>query len=260
MLGRNVKGHHPYVYSLFQQDYNTFDEGVVGPVTTQYEYNSYYLGIGSSGPIGDRMLYGVEAVYEGGNALSNSVDVTTGLTPIPQTHEQIQAWAADLRLDYLLPDERHTRFTGEVIMASGDDDRLISSTNTFGGNKSKTKDRAFNAFGLLNTGLAFAPAVSNLLAFRVGGSTFPLPASGPMRRMQVGTDLFLFNKLESDAPIDEPSFQNKYLGWEPDLFINWQVTSDVTLVFRYGIFFPSDNAFQSDDTRQYIYGGLTYAF
>ena len=38
------------------------------------------------------------------------------------------------------------------------------------------------------------------------------------------------------------------------------MTSDLTLVFRYGVCFPSDNAFKSDESRQYIYGGLTYAF
>src|SRR5437016_4518292 len=100
------------------------------------------------------------------------------IQPIDQTEDQIQAWAADARLDYLFPDLRRTRLSAEVILASGDDDRGNTS-NTFNGNKPGTNDRAFNAFGLLNTGLAFAPAVSNLLAFRVGGSTFPLPEMGP---------------------------------------------------------------------------------
>ena len=38
------------------------------------------------------------------------------------------------------------------------------------------------------------------------------------------------------------------------------MTSDLTFVVRYGVFFPSSNAFRSDDARQYIYGGVTYAF
>jgi hypothetical protein len=148
-----------------------------------------------------------------------------------------------------------------VILASGDDDRGNTS-NTFAGNTPDTDDNAFNAFGLLNTGLAFAPQVSNMLAFRVGGSTFPLPDLGPLRRLQIGTDLFLYNKLDSDAPIDEPTTGNeRFLGWEPDFYINWQATSDVTFVFRYGVFFPNADAFNGDDTaRQYIYGGMTYAF
>ena len=260
MLTRDVQGHRPYVYGLIQQDYNSDDTLTTGPVTTEFEYNSWYIGIGASGPIGDRIVYGVEAVYEGGDTESNSF-VTGGpfLTPVPQTNDGIEAWALDARIDYLIPDQRRSRLSGEVIVASGDDDRLNTS-NTFGGNQPGTKDHAFNAFGLLNTGLAFAPAVSNLIAFRIGGSSFPLPDSGPLRRMQIGTDIFAYYKYDADAPIDELTFEHGYLGWEPDLYMNWQVTSDVTLTVRYGVFFPDSEAFPSDDARQYIYGGMTYAF
>jgi hypothetical protein len=84
---------------------------------------------------------------------------------------------------------------------------------------------------------------------------------GPLRRMQIGTDLFLYSKLDADAPIDEPTAGGeRFLGWEPDFFLNWQVTSDVTVVFRYGVFFPNEDAFGDDTARQYIYTGLTYAF
>lgn len=261
-LSRQVEGHVPYVYGLLQRDYNAYDVLATGPVVTRFDYDSYYLGVGSSGPIGNRLLYGVEAVYEGGTSLSNSFTAGGGpfIIPIEQTRDQVQAWALDARLDYLLPDVRRTRLSAEVILASGDDDRG-STSNTFNGNKPGTNDRAFNAFGLLNTGLAFAPAVSNLLAVRVGGSTFPLPDAGPLRRLQVGSDIFIYYKLERDAPIDEPSSAGqRYLGWEPDLFVNWQATSDVTLVLRYGIFFPNNDALRSDEPRQYFYAGMTYAF
>ena len=263
-LSRNVGQHRPFIYGLVQRDYNTDDTLTTGPVVTNYDYNSWYLAVGSSGPIGDRILYGVEAVYEGGTNLSNSFTSGGGpfITPIPQTEDDIRAWALDARLDYLLPDERRrTRLSGEVIVASGDDDRGNTS-NTFGGNAPDTSDRAFNAFGLLNTGLSFAPQVSNMLALRVGASTFPLPDTGPLRRLQIGTDIFIYNKFDTDAPIDEPSSADeRYLGWEPDFYLNWQATSDVTLVLRYGVFFPNPDAFNGDDTaRHYIYAGVTYAF
>ena len=41
-----------------------------------------------------------------------------------------------------------------------------------------------------------------MLAFSVGFSTFPILENGPLRRVQIGTDLFFFNKLDEDAPID----------------------------------------------------------
>jgi hypothetical protein len=74
-------------------------------------------------------------------------------------------------------------------------------------------------------------------------------------------DLFFYNKLVSDAPIDEETTGSGYLGFEPDLYINWQITSDVTIAFRYGIFFPGSGIIDAhDDTRQFFSAGVTYAF
>jgi hypothetical protein len=275
-LGKQLGRHRPFLYGLVQQDYNEDDTSIIpapsgANIVTNYEYNSYYIGTGVTGSITDRLLYGVEFVYQGGDTLSNSfqqTDVPVGpgvvarqIVPIQQTTDDINAWAFDARLDYLLNDSRQTRFTGEVILASGDPDRLSSSTNTFGGNAPNTSDRSFNAFGLLNTGLAFAPQVSNVLIFRVGAVTFPLPEYSLLKRFQAGVDVFIYNKLASSAPIDEETTDDGYLGWEPDLFLNWQITSDVTLSFRYGIFFPGSAIVDpNDEWRQFISAGVTYAF
>jgi len=263
MLSTQLGRHRPFLYGLVQQDYNQDNVGVSNGITTVYDYNSWYIGAGVNGSLTDKLLYGVEVAYEGGSTLSNSFHPVpgVGLAQDVQTQDPIQALAADFRLDYLLRDKRQTRFTFETVIASGDSDRLTSSTNTFGGNARNTTDRAFNSFGLINTGLAFAPQVSNLLMFRIGAVTFPLPEVRPLRRFQVGVDLFFYNKLVSDAPIDEETTDSSYLGFEPDLYINWQITSDVTLAFRYGIFFPGSGIIDPhDDTRQFFSAGVTYAF
>lgn len=262
MLSAEAGAHRPFVFGLIQRDYNEDDFSTQGGVPTDFHYDSYYIGVGSTGSVGNRLLYGVEAVYEGGKTLSNSFEIPEGgpITPVNQTEDDIHAWAADVRVDYLIKDRRKSRIGAELILASGDDDRG-STSSTFNGNTPGTDDNAFNGFGLLNTGLAFAPQVSNLLAVRVGGSTFPLPDSGSLRRLQVGTDLFVFAKLDGDAPIDEPSAAGEsYLGWEPDLFLNWQMTSDITFAVRYGIFFPNEDAFGNDEIRQYLFMSVSYAF
>lgn len=258
ILSANFGRHRPFLYGLVQRDYND-DEFRTGSINTDFEYDSHYIGGGMTGALGDRLSYGVEAVYEGGSGLANSFRIGQGqLEPIPQTDEDIDAWAADARLDYLFNDARNTRLSVEFIAASGDSDRLHTS-NTFGGNLTGTRDEAFNALGLLNTGLALAPTVSNLLAFRVGGSTFPIPGAGMFRRLQFGADVFIFGKMDREAPIDEITGDQRYLGWEPDFFLNWQILDDVTLALRYGLFFPSD-AFPEDGTRQSFFVGLSYAF
>jgi hypothetical protein len=260
MLSRDVGRHRPYVYGLIQQDYNEDEPWVTGPIVTEFEYDSHYIGAGATGSVTDRLLYGVELVFEGGQGLSNSFTVGGPfISQIPQETETIHAWAGDVRLDYLLADARRSRIAAEFIIASGDDDRLTTS-NTFGGNAPGTNDTAFNAFGLLNTGLAFAPAVSNLTCVRLGASTFPFTDGGLLGRMQLGGDVFVYAKTDPDAPIDEQTADERYLGWEPDVYINWQLTSDLTLALRYGVFFPSGDAFPSDEPRQFVYGGVTYAF
>jgi hypothetical protein len=253
--------HRPYAYAFVQQDYNHSDVSSQGVFQTRFNYNTYYVGVGSSGSLSDRLLYGVEFTYEGGRGNSNSFTTTGGLiAPVAQTDENVSAWAADVRLDYVFTDPRRTRLSLELIAASGDDDRLQTS-NTFGGNAPGTTDRAFNGFGLLNTGLAFAPSVSNLLALRIGASTFPLATGEKFRRLQVGADFFVYGKTDRDAPIDEPTHAGgRFLGVEPDLFLNWQLSSDVTLALRYGVFLPHGDTIVSDQSRQFFFAGVTFAF
>jgi hypothetical protein len=260
MLGFEPKtGQRVYAYGLVQRDYNGAEKLTASDVTTRFDYNSFYLGLGASGSIGDDLLYGVELVYEGGDTLSSSVDPATG-GQVPQTRNDINAVAFDGKLDYLLADRGRTRLSGEVILATGDRDRQVTS-GTLGGNLAGTNDHAFNALGLLNTGLAFAPAVSNVAIVRVGASTFPV-ADGPAwaKQLQVGADVLLFNKFYRNAPLDEPTSADRYLGTEADLYVNWQVTSDVTLAVRYGAFVPGAGVDGQSDLRQFFFAGLTYAF
>lgn len=258
MASGRVGTHKPYAYALFQQDYNHDYNLRLGVIDTKFQYYSYYIGIGSTGSIGDKITYGLEAVYEGGTGLSNSFDPVT-FFPLEQTKEDISAWAVDGQLNYLFGDARHSRISAEALFASGDSDRL-NSANTFGGNRQGTNDNGFNGYGLLNTGLAFAPSASNLMMFRVGASSFPFPDSARLGRLQVGGDFFVFCKMNEDGGIDETTASGRYLGVEPDVYINWQIKSDVTLTLRYGAFFPNGDVVVQDDVRQFFFGGLTFSF
>ena len=66
--------------------------------------------------------------------------------------------------------------------------------------------------------------------------------------------------MDRNAPIDEGTLEGRFLGVEPDIFINWQISSDVTLALRYGVFFPNSDVVVSGETRQFFYAGLTFAF
>jgi hypothetical protein len=257
MLSAQVAKHRPYVYGLVQRDYNDSGPSMQGGTTTNFDYNSYYIGAGSTGSVGDRLTYALEVVYEGGRTLSNSFDPST-LAPITQSRDDISAGALDWRMDYLLADPHRSRVSFETILATGDPDR-INTSNTFGGNEAGGQDTAFNAMGLLNTGLAFAPAVSNLASFRVGASTYPF-ATGNLKRLQMGADALVFLKFRADAPIDESTEDKHFLGWEPDVYVNWQITSDITFALRYGVFFPGAAIISDEHPRNFIFAGITFAF
>jgi hypothetical protein len=258
MLWAQAGAHKPFVYGLIQRDYNGNEERVTEGVTTRFDYDSYYIGVGSSGALADSLLYGVEAVYEGGETLSNSFDEDT-FTQVAQTEDDIQAWALDAQLDYLLADVRRSRLSGELILASGDSDRL-SSNSTLGGNRPGTDDHGFNSLGLLNTGLAFAPAASNLIVLRGGASTFPVTDSARFRQLQVGVDVLVFNKFLEHGPIDEATNDHRFLGVEADFYLTWQITSDVTLALRYGGFIPGPAIEGDSGLRNLFFAGVTYAF
>ena len=253
--------HHPFIYALAQQDYNTYNFLVQGNLRTRFDYNSYYLGAGSTGSLGDHLTYGLEVVYETGNTLSNSFALNgLSIVPLKQSRNGIGAAAGDLRLDYLVNDHRNTRFSFEALAASGDPNR-DNSSNTFDGSKPHTRDKSFNGFGLINTGLAFAPEASNLGFIRIGASTYPFPDTAPFRRLQIGFDYFMYEKLNKRGGFDERTNNRHYLGLEPDLFLNWQIASDVTISARYGIFVPSNETLVSHtELRQFVYTGVTFAF
>lgn len=261
MLTARVGPHKPFVYGLVERDLNSDGPVSVGPISTRYDYDAYYLGAGSTGGLSDRLIYSVEAVFEGGRGLSNSFDPIS-LRPVRQEEEAIHAYAGEARLDYLLTDARdprRTRVGAGLLVASGDPDRQNAS-NTLGGNRPGTNDRGFNALGFVTDGLAFNPTFSNLLVLRGTASTYPLAAAGGLfEQLQVGVDVFVFEKTARNGAIDEPTQNRRYLGFEPDVFVNWQMADDLTLVLRYGIFFPGE-AVPSDEKRQFFYAGLTYAF
>lgn len=264
-----MENHKPYVYALHQRDNNQRDRtiivlplggGLTRDIPTEFEYNSTYIAAGSTGQIIPRLIYTAEVIYEIGESLSSSL-ANGGTIAVAQRTEDIDAWAGKVELAYLMRDANRTRLEGEFIFATGDDDRDLDTSNTFGGNTAGTSDRAFNGFGFAKTGLAFAAPISNVMIFRLGASTFPMRESSRLfRELQIGVDVLWFNKFDSGAPLNEPTGDDRYLGFETDLFAAWRITSDVAINIRYGVFFPGDAILSDHDARHFLYTGVSYSF
>ncbi len=244
-----------YGYYLYESDHNRDDEPTLDPFPfpVQFEYDAQYLGVGANGPIGRSLLYVAEFVYEFGQSMSDP------LRAPGQPKEDINAWAARAQLSWLFHDRRQSAIELEALFASGDDDRFVS-TDTVGGNAPGTRDTAFNSLGFVNTGLAFAGAFSNLIVLRAGGSTSLLTGRDGFGRLQVGVDLLNFFKFDADGGIDEPTDDDRYIGFETDVYANYRITSDLAITARYGIFFPGDAILRDDDPRHFVFLGATLSF
>ncbi len=251
---RSLRNHRPFVYLLWQEDDNSQPFGPAGP---QFQYDSRYAGVGSTGEIRTGVwLYRLELIYEFGESISDL------LGALPQTVDDIEAYAARFFVAYMPVRARARiglRIESEVLVGSGDDDRGASS-QTAGGNLAGTKDTSFIAFGYVNTGLALAPELSNLVSVRLTCSAFPLRGRGIFDRMQVSLSGFVFMKYDENAPISVPTvFGESFIGSEIDLTLDWKLTSDLDLLLQYGIFLPGD-AIADSDPLHFLYAGFSYGF
>ncbi len=247
---KRLGGHEPFVYALWQDDQN--NETPLDPFQN-YEYDSHYIGFGSTGPlISNDLRYSTEWVFEGGRSIGNGRIVP---------RDEIRAWGWDMMVEYLMPAPMKPKFQIEYMFGSGDRDRLESPTNSFGGNRRDRQDTSFIGFGFRDTGLAFAPNLSNIHIWRLGGSFLPFEKIEVLKQLELGTDWFLYAKHHSMAAVSDSlaDLPEGWLGWEVDWFANWRLTSDLTLTFRYGNFFPG-SAYTDETARYFFLTGLTWSF
>jgi len=241
-----LSGHQPFFYFFHQKDHT--DEEPAG-VAQEFEYDSSYIGFGSTGKVVEDLRYATEVVFEWGH----------GENPLPGGGNTIRAFAFDQLFEYFIRTPQEPVLSVEYAMATGDDDRLVA-TDTVGGNAAG-RDNAFLGFGYLNTGYAFVPEFTNLQFVRMGGRFKPLPDHEWFKSLELGTDFFLFWKQKKGAPVSDfrANQSTRELGHEVDVYANWRILSDVSLMARYARFWTGD-AFGDGEKRDYLYAGLVYSF
>ncbi|MCE9618812.1 MAG: alginate export family protein [Planctomycetes bacterium] len=262
-----IPGHKPYLFGIWQTDNNGGQTNVLGtpafPIPTTFDYNSGYVGGGSTGSIGPDLVYRTEVAWEFGSTLTDSLDPTSPTLARPQFETPISAFAGLAGLTYLMRDQGDTRFDLSVLAGSGDPNRLDSAT-TFGGIAPGNTDHSFNSLGYVNTGFTLAPDPANLLCPSAGLSTNLLPSVSWARDLRLGLTGYLFMKIDNQAPINiltRPGGSN-LIGGEIDTTLDWRLTSDINFNIRYGIFMPNTTVFFDNQSaiRQFFYVGVTFAF
>ena len=241
--------HEPFTYVLWQNDHN--HDTVPHPLQG-YDYDSFYVGLGSEGELGPHLRYATEWVYQAGRSYGHRRFAK---------RDRIRAWAFEAELEYLFEGPHRPRASIEYLFASGDGDRLSSPTDAVGGNRGDHTDTSFIGFGWHDTGLSLAPRLTNIHAWRGGASFFPFPKHRRLASLEVGADTYMFWKHHRTGAISDFTANRRsgYLGWEMDFFANWEVTTDLAWTARYGVFFPG-RAFDDRTTRTFLLIGATWSF
>lgn len=244
-----VPNHEPFAYVLWQRDHNR--DALPHPVQ-DFDYDSFYAGVGASGEAAKNVRYATEWVYESGHSFGHRRFLD---------NDVIRAWAWDVELEYLAPGPHQARVSVEYIFGSGDADRLGSPTDAVGGNRGDRDDAGFVGFGYRDMGLSLAPRASNLHVWRAGASFRPWPDQPRLERLELGTNGFLYHKHHRSAALSDPTADrgSGFVGWELDTFANWQLGPDVSWTVRFGAFFPG-SAFSDQTTRTFLLTGVTWSF
>lgn len=241
--------HEPFVYIAWQDDHTKEDNP---ELLQQYRYDSRYIGFGSVGELVENLRYSSEWVIERGKSYNDQRFIK---------RSDVKAWGFNHRLDYYFRHKMKPVVSAEWMFASGDQDRLLSPTNAAGGNQGDHVDNSFIGFGFRDTGLSFAPRLSNIHVWRAGGSFRPFPDSKVAKELELGNDYYVYYKHRHEAAVSDPlaDEQSGYLGWEMDYYANWRLVNDLAWTVRFGTFFPG-RAFSDQTTRTFLLTGVTWSF
>ncbi|MBI3098391.1 MAG: alginate export family protein [Planctomycetes bacterium] len=261
-------GHEFYAFGLVQRDKNS--EEPRSP--RDFDYNSEYWGIGARGSL--TFLPGKERYFfEVINQTGRSVGRNDGAHPANTTTSPIRAWALDAGVEAFFDKVwSQPRANVEYIFAQGDQDRRSLSSST-AGNERGTTDTTFIGFGFLQTGYASAPRVSNIHIAKVGATFKPLTGvSKWFAEFETGPTLYWYWKDDTNGPVSDSRARHnsRFLGFETDWTIRWNILSDVAFSVNYGYFWPGA-AYSSQSTSNNGMGGnasdrhslsvsLTYSF
>ena len=240
----------PFAYALWNNDRT--DERPQDS-TQDYGYDTAYYGFGARGSIVHNLNYWAEAVFVDGSSYSDGW---------VRRRNNVNAFGADVGIEYLFDHEMRPRIAFEYMFASGDSGRDISPTNALGGNRGDFEDTSYIAFGFRDTGLALGPTPSNLHIWKFGGSMKPAPQVEALRDMELGTSWFLYHKHQANGAISDftADRSNGFVGWEMDYFVNWRLASDLAWTLRWGTFFPAGAFSESEDERHFLFTGVTWSF
>lgn len=242
-------GREWYTYFLWEEDKSK--EKPENP-DQAYDYDAFYLGIGTRGSFTKTITYWGEMVRQKGEAPVSGTNTTT----------RIDASAFTLGARWLPQIDKHPTLTLELLQGSGDTDRG-SVTNAFGGKQTGTTDNNFLHFSAAGLGNAFSPRLSNLRSSRITLTVKPLEGKGRWDDLMISLVRSRYRKVRSLGAISElmASEPSRDVGTEDDLYISFKITDDVRANLVFGRFSPG-SAFPVENRAKtnYVSVGISCTF
>ncbi len=231
-----------------------------------YKYTTFYGGLGFKGSIISGLGYHVEGIYQGGTSpISDSVN------PEGET-ATIQAFAVFTELKYLIDHPSKVQVSVKYAAGSGDKDRenaYLSNGNTYG------KDTLFKSFGLFYRGFSARPEIGNiqLAGLTISGNPFYSLDGESFKHFLFGIQSYSYFKddgvitgsfgISNTFDVQDQSVDrygsDKYLGSTLDMFIRWQISSDLYFAQEFGVFFHQFD-YNGDDKSILSLSSITLMF
>lgn len=245
-LGLNL--HKIFIYSLWEKD-NTLE--VPENDSQDYHYDAQYLGVGIKKEADTGFNYWLELIGETGKSYCRG----------SREKSEIIAWASDLGLSYSAESFMKPSLSLRYSFGSGDNSRE-SVTETERGNV-YGNDHNFLYFGKYFAGLTLMPKLSNIHVLGCSLELSPLEKIKWFQEISMGADGYLFFKNTKRGAIsDGPATRHENeIGSEFDLFMDWNLTQNLSLGAQYGYFMPG-KAYPSytNDPERYCRFTVAYEF
>lgn len=214
--------------------------------------NTCYFGGGLSGFLSSSFMYNAFGYVQAGKTL------TKGETEYKD--EDIFAFLGGGSLTYFNSKFLYSKVTASFLYASGDDDHVTVQENTDG------KSSQFVPISESKLGLVFSPSASNIITAGLEYSLKPFSGGKAevMKNMQVSLSGTSFFKASEGAVSESKACntsEDKYIGTEGALKINFRPYSDFGITAAGGVFFPNTNSDgpMAENNRDPEIGGMLIA-
>ena len=217
--------------------------------------NTFYIGAGLGGGISSSVFYDIYGYMQLGKTLTND--------GVEYSYESISAFLGGGSLSWFSKQLLYSKATASFVYASGDDD----SSSLYEGN-TEDSGTTFIPVSGTSTGFIFAPDLSNIM---IAGLEYSIKPFGNEKGMISNLQTLLsanmfFRATEgaiSEQGIINTASDDKYLGTEIDLGINFRPFSDFGVGLKGGIFMPptgSDSAVNEDSNDPEFGGSVNLSF